>query len=486
MTPESPESLARGTPTLLARLATRGAYERPRHLAYLEEAILRTVSRPNGRLLVSMPPRHGKSELISRFLPAWLLGVDPTRRVILTSYEATQAERYGREARDLVEAHGPAVFGVDVRRDARTADAWRLQGHQGGMWTAGVGGAITGKGAELVIVDDPIKNWEEAVSQTYRERTWDWFRTTLYTRLEPNGAIVVVQTRWHDDDLTGRIMKEAREGGEAWETIVLPALAEENDPLGRAPGEALWPERWPAEVLHVKRRTSGSHGWSALYQQRPNPLGGGLFKREWLKYYTREGDWLTLDDGRREHVGNLRRYATVDLAASVKTTADYTVVQVWGESRSGDKFLLDQFRGRVSGPELVPTIRRVALEAWACDVVWIESVGFQLALVDQARAAGVPVRELPRDKDKVARALAATPALEAGTVWLPRSVAWLADLEGELLSFPNGAHDDQVDALADGVCEGTERSAFVPAASRLPDATGPSLAGLLPAKARGW
>lgn len=333
----------------------------------------------------------------------------------------------------------------------------------------------------------------------------------------PGGGSVSVRSADNPDNLRGVgldflvIDEAAFVAEEAWTEVLRPTLADRQgwavfistpkginwfhdlyQRAGTTPGWTRWQRptaenpRIPAAELEASRLELGSFVYSQEFLAEFVTPGAGLFRREWLRYYRREGDWLTLDDGRREHVGNLRRYATVDLAASVKTTADYTVVQVWGESRSGDKFLLDQFRARVSGPELVPTIRRVALDAWACDVVWIESVGFQLALVDQARAAGIPVRELPRDKDKIARALAATPALEAGSVWLPKSVPWLEDLESELLSFPNGAHDDQVDALSDGVCEGTERGAFVPVASHLPAAPASPLAGLLPATPRGW
>ena len=177
--------------------------------------------------MVTLPPRHGKSQLISQYFPAWYLGTFPDRRTILTSYEAGFAAGWGRRARDVLEEFGPEVFEVSVREDSSAADRWDINGHVGGMITAGVGGAITGRGADLLIIDDPVKNSEDAASKTMRDKAWEWYQSTAYTRLEPGGAIILVMTRWNEDDLAGRILKESQTGGEKWEVMNLPAIAEE-------------------------------------------------------------------------------------------------------------------------------------------------------------------------------------------------------------------------------------------------------------------
>lgn len=443
----TPLELARAGPTGLAALASRGTYARPRHLALLERALLRAAHpRGGARILVSMPPRHGKSELVSRWFPAWFLGTYPDRRVILASYEANFAASWGAKARGVLAKHGPEVFGVHLNPSASAADAWLLRDHEGGMWTAGVGGAITGKGAELLIVDDPVKNHEEAASQTYRNKTWEWWRTTARTRVEPGGSIIVVQTRWHEDDLTGRLLEAQRSGeGEAWEQIVLPCRAEANDPLGRPEGAALWPERWPLASLTPSH--FGSYTWAALYQQRPSPAGGGLFKRESFRYFSVNGDFVVPDGGAPIGLGHLRRFATVDLAVTVKTTSDWTVTAVWGQHKAS-LFLLDLVRFRAEGPDLAPRIKQVAVERWRCSAVFVESNAFQAAIVQEARRQGVPVIEAPVDKDKFSRALPAAAMVEGGLMRFRSGAPWLDALEHELVAFPNGAHDDQVDTLS--------------------------------------
>ena len=191
-----------------------------------------------------------------------------------------------RRARDVLNEYGNSVFGIEVNNKSSAANRWDIQGHTGGMVTAGVGGPITGKGADILIIDDPVKNAEEANSQTYRDKTWEWYQSTAYTRLEPNGSIILIMTRWHEDDLAGRILHQIdQDKGEQWEIINLPAIAEDHDILGRNIGEPLWPGRYDLNELERIKYTTGSYWWSALYQQRPQPPEGGLLKRSWIKYY---------------------------------------------------------------------------------------------------------------------------------------------------------------------------------------------------------
>lgn len=323
------------------------------------------------------------------------------------------------------------------------------------METAGVGGALTGKGADLLIVDDPIKNAEQANSATYREKMWDWWLSTAYTRLEPDGVALLIQTRWSIDDLAGRILANPVEGDQ-WEVLNLPAIAEPGDALGRKEGEALWPERWPIKRLEaIRRRQEGSFWWSALYQQRPTPAEGGLFKRAWFKSYDWQGDYLKRDG----HPPLLRHdrtaweiFLVVDLAYSTKTRNDYTVISVWGATRTGDLILLDLARDRLEFPQALPLIRQ-RKTAWRAAYVAMEANGPQKGLADVVAASGIDVVQVETG-DKVARASAAAPKVEAGKVWLPLRAAWLEDFVAEVTQFPAAAHDDQVDCL----CYAVERA----------------------------
>lgn len=315
------------SPAHLALGVNRG-FRVPPHIELLDRAIVETVN-SGGRLLVTMPPRHGKSEMASRYTPAWYLGRYPNRRIILASYEADYAASWGRKARDLLEEHGLKMFGVHVRQDSHAANRWDLADHNGGMTTAGVGGAITGRGADLLIIDDPVKSVEEAESETYRARTWDWWRGVALTRLEPGGSVILVMTRWHEDDLAGRILQEDSAN---WRVLSLPAIASDDldDPLDREPGEPLWPERYDADALARRRQEMGARLFEAEYQQQPAPATGLIFRREWFRYWRPLGEnAYDLGSGHVIQKTDCRRFATCDLAVSTKTTADFTALATW-------------------------------------------------------------------------------------------------------------------------------------------------------------
>jgi predicted phage terminase large subunit-like protein len=259
------------TPAIFAANVSRGRWQLTRHLDAIDQAIVDTILGHTAPILViEAPPRHGKSELISRYLPAWYLGRYPERRVMLVGYAAAFARSWGRKARSLLADHGRETFGVEVDLGVRAAADWGLRGYEGGMVTAGMGGPLTGRGANLLIIDDPIKNAEQAQSAAIRENHWDWWQTTASTRIEPGGCAIIIATRWNEDDLSGRLIKAAdKDEGCPVRRLRLPAIAEEYDPLGRLPGEALWPARWPIERLERLRLQKDSHWWHALYQQRP-------------------------------------------------------------------------------------------------------------------------------------------------------------------------------------------------------------------------
>jgi len=428
----------------------------PAHLLQLDQALVEVAAGRCARLLVAMPPRHGKSEEVSRYFPAWYLGHFPDRRVILASYEASFAESWGRGAREVLAAWGPTVFGVTVSETSASASWWGITGHSGYMATAGVGGPITGKGGNVIIVDDPIKNAEEARSPLMRARAWDWYRSVLRTRLEPGGAIIVVMTRWHADDLAGRLREAAARGGEAWTEIRLPAIAEADDPLGRPIGAALWPERFSQAVLQATEESVGAYWWAAQYQQRPTVEGGEIFLRTGLRTYTVEDDTyvLQLRNSEDEVTGTVRvadhgaaRFGTVDLAISEKESADYTVLLSCASLPEGRLAILNCFRAHVGPGEHVTQFLRLR-DQWQLDWIGIEDTQFQRDVVAQAHRRGLAARPLIARGDKVVRAQGAAALWNAGRIFLPAHAPWLERFVEELATFPRGRHDDQVDALA--------------------------------------
>ena len=334
---------------------------------------------------------------------------------------------------------------------------------------AGVRGPLTGRGFDLGVIDDPVKNDEEAFSEVYREKTWEWYRSTFSTRGQPDSAIVLITTRWHEDDLAGRLIQAMVDGGDQWEILSLPAIAEEDethdldgDTWKREIGDPLCPHMFPAKELEAIKKRVGSYWFSSMYQQHPSPEGGGIFKKAWMKYYhVVQSNNDVLRYGKRNfNIWDMHRYQTVDLATSKKTMADYTVISTWGVIR-GYLFLLDVHRERLEGPDIVPAIKS-SLKRWRSSVVWIESNGFQLSMVQTARRHGLPVRELIHrvskevraihvDPDPVSKAMSATALLEAGGVIFPANAHYMADCEAEMMSFPAGKHDDFVDTFTDAV-----------------------------------
>ena len=437
-------------------LCTNNRWTLAPHLRLLTERLMDVATGKTQRLIVSMPPGHGKSTLVSHYFPTWMLGRFPDLSILLTSYEANFAAGWGRQCRDTLAMYGPQVFGVQPDPRVSRADWWQIQGSNGKLLTAGMGGAITGKRFDVMVVDDPVKNSDQAGSSTLRAKQWDWFASTAYTRLEPGGRMVVVMTRWHEDDLAGRLIAEARDGGEPWEIINLPALAGDDDPLDRKPGAALWPERYSADALERTRGVVGSFWFNAMYQGRPTAPGGEVLKSDWFRY------WRWADPG--ETTIELRGgglaldvpadsglvFQTIDLAASLKSSADYSVIQTWmriAAEKSYHFLMLDQVRRRMDGPDLIAAVE-AGVAKWKPRIVGVESSGFQLAICQMLKKKGIPVREIRPDRDKLSRALAATPAMESGRVWFPAAAPWRAAREAELLAFPNAAHDDQVDALS--------------------------------------
>lgn len=434
-------------------------YTLPPHIKLLGEYLMKVERGEVLRLIVEMPPRFGKSEATTVKFPAFYLGRHPDRRIITASHTASLAFRFSMRARNDFDQFGPEVFGLRVNPNVGAAHRWDVLDEglppgqpPGGTIAAGIGGPITGQGAHLAIIDDPVKDAEAANSKVQRDSTWDWYRFVLRTRLFPEAAIVLVATRWHEDDLPGRLLKAQEEDPEAdrWTVVRLPALAEEDDPLGRVVGDPLWPDQYTRRALEAVKASVGTYVWSALYQQRPQPAEGTIFKREWLRYFIEEPEFYVL----RQLEGETRvrkcecwKVQTVDLAASLKESADYFVIETWGVTPKRDLLLLDVFRSRVEGPDQKGYLK-LEFQRHRPAQLGIESTGYQLALMQEAIREGLPAVRLKADGDKVARSLPVAARYEAYTVYHRAGAPWLEDYETELLHFPKGEHDDQVDCAA--------------------------------------
>ena len=354
--------------------------------------------------------------------------------MILTSYEATFAATWGRKARNLLEEFG-YLLGAKVATSPSAADAWDINGKLGGMSTAGAGGPITGKGAQLAIIDDPIKNSEEANSQTIRDKIWEWYQSTLYTRMEPNGAIILVQTRWHEDDLAGRLIKASKNGeGDIWRIVNFPAI----DPSG----QALWPERYSVNDLKKIRKAVGEYTWSALFMQAPSPREGNFFKVNRFNFCD------------VEPVG-LKVARAWDLA-STEGDGDYTAGVRIGKDAEGRIFVCHVKRGQWATDERDRELRLTAEEdGFKCRQRMPQDPGQagKSQVPHLARLLhGFPLHFQTVSGDKVTRADPFSSQVNAGNVWLVRG-DWNKDYIEELRQFDRGKHDDMVDASSDAYDE---------------------------------
>jgi predicted phage terminase large subunit-like protein len=426
--------LAQGSLAAYASLLW-SSYGVPAHLRLLISKLEDIEAGRVKRLVITMPPRHGKSMTASEFFPAWYLGRNPAKAIIATSYGQELALDFGRKVRNLMlnPLHGAIFPGSMISDDSSAAHRFNLTAN--GVYRAvGAGGPITGRGADLFLVDDPIKDREQAFSSIQRANLQNWYQAVAYSRLEPDAAIILIQTRWHEDDLCGWLLREHTEEG--WQVINLPALAEANDPLGRAEGTALWPGRYPVERLQEIRAAVGGATFASLYQQRPAAIEGAIFKREWWKTWTK-----AMLPSRFEQI-----IVSLDTAFKTGTDNDYSVAIVMGVASNGF-YILDVLRERLEYPDLRRRVEGLAAR-WFPNSVLIEDKASGQSLIQSLRAeTRLPIKPVRVDGDKVSRANAITPLVESGRVFLPEAAPWLADFVDELSSFPAGAHDDCVDAL---------------------------------------
>ncbi|MGH3056613.1 MAG: phage terminase large subunit [Gaiellaceae bacterium] len=405
-------------------------YQRSRHVEVIAEHLEAVERTEILRLLIDAPPRHSKSLTVAQGFTSWYLGRNPRREVIVASYGQELSEAHSRRARGFLL--GPAWPFPDVQVSAESAAVGRwATNHGGGMRATGVGGSITGHGADVLVLDDLLRGRADADSEAVREAAWRWLTEDALTRLMPGGAVVAVGTRWHEDDPLGRLLDGP--GASEWVHLHLPALAEDDDVLGRDEGEALWPAWFPAEHLLDVKVELGSRAFAALYQGAPTPDTGGTFQRAWLA-----GRYPRLPEG-------VRKVQTVDASFKTGVGNDFSVVATWAADDAWF-YLVDVWRAKVEYPELKRAIVSEAEEHEPEAVLIEDAAAGQSAIQELRRETRLPIVAVKPQGSKVSRAEAVSPLFEAGNVLLPEQApAWLGPWVEEHVEFPAGKHDDQVD-----------------------------------------
>ena len=389
------------------------------------------------RLIINMPPRHTKSEFASYLFPAWYIGKYPKKKIMQVSHNAELASRFGSKVRNLMATKEyKQIFGnVTLREDSKAKGRWETN-HGGEYFAAGVGGSITGRGADLLIIDDPHTE-QDSMSDSAMERAYEWYSSGPRQRLQPGGRILVVMTRWAQDDLTGRLIRSQTEAkSDQWNLIEFPAILPTGDPV--------WPEYWNLEELEKVKASISVRNWNAQYMQDPVAEEGAILKREWWQPW--KGSVPSL-----KHV--IQSY---DTAFSKKETADYSAITTWGvfEPTEGENclILLDAEKGRWDFPEL----KAVAMEAykyWEPESVVVEAKASGQSLIQELRRAGIPVMDFvpTRGKDKHARVNACAPVFESGNVYYPSEGHFAEEVIEECAAFPFAQHDDYVDSTTQAV-----------------------------------
>jgi predicted phage terminase large subunit-like protein len=410
------------------------------------------------RLIIEVGPRYGKSEICTRRFPAYALGKNPNLNVIIASYAVNLAKRLNRDVQRIID--DPKYIGIfpetrliskeisreDVRGNySRTTEFFEIVNRGGSLRAAGVGTGITGTGADILIIDDPIKDWEQATSATYKDALWDWYTSTAYTRLAKGGKILIIQTRWAEDDLIGKVLEKAKKDPESdqFTVVSFPTEFDETHPYihpldpRTEEGEVLWPDFMSASKAASTKKTVGSRVWASLYQQRPAPKDGNIVKGSWFKYYRSKPqvDFIT---------------SSWDFTFTASKTSDYVVGGVWG-IKDANKYLLHIVRDKIGFTQSIAEMIKVANMYRDCNKVIVEAKANGPAIIDTLKGKISGIVGFIPDSSKEARANAVAPQIQAGNVWLPDPISFpeykdlIEIFVKEWTTFPNGSHDDCVD-----------------------------------------
>lgn len=395
--------------------------------------------------MFNVPPQHGKSMHITETFPSYFLGQFPHEGVIEISYNEGFASKFGSRNRDKITLYGEELFGIRIAKDSNSKGEWEIidartgEKTRGGMISRGIMSGITGSSlGDCIIIDDPIKNREEANSEVMRNKHWEEWQDSVFSRIHPGAIVIIIMTRWHEDDLCGRLLNPEYGPVLPWKRINLPLecdekhIEEEGNPLDREPGEPLWPERYGKEFIEQVKSFPSTY--NALYQGRPSSQEGNMLKRDWWKYY----DVLP-------EVGSM--LISVDAAFKDEDDSDYVVCQVWG--RNGPNvYLIDQVRARMNFPATLQTIRNLTVKYPQSSLKLIEDKANGSAIIQTLQREIPGIVPVEPEGGKVARVNAVSAFIEAGNVHLPRQEEWVHDFVEECASFPKGTHDDQVDAMS--------------------------------------
>lgn len=490
--PHDPTYLQASSPLESAQQLDAAYAGRP-HIQYLSDRLteaVRAVERGENRYMtISMPPRMGKSTLTSINLPIWLLRQHPGWKIGLISHSPQLATAWGRQVRRFVEEDGER-WGIKIAGDAGAVSEWQTTLGGGIVSRSAPGQSITGLGFKVMLMDDVVKDFADAHSEAKREAIWDWWQANAVTRLEPPFLCIAIATRWHEDDFIGRLLNPAMNpDADKWENVIFPALAEENDPLGREPGDPLYSplvsetreealERWDS-----LKRSVGSYMWEALYQQHPTPADGSIFNLGWLRFWTTDPSKVKEGDPSvillpRERLERGQWLDSWDLTFKGSSTSDYAVGQRWCR-QGADRFLIAQQRGQWSFTQTLEKMLRWCNAGDLDDKAspggsfvhqrLVEDAANGTAAIDVLRKKVAGIKPIKPRSSKEVRARAVTPEIESGNVYLPHPSdpgnGWVNELISEMRAFPSGKHDDMVDALSMGLLglrDAGEASIFVP------------------------
>jgi len=448
----------------------QGRYKHAKHTLFITDVLQKAVDNKkkmrageieteNQYIAINMPPRHGKSMTITETFPSYYLGHFPEDRVIEISYNDTFAKKFGKKNKEKVRQFSQELFGVSLSKRASATDTWYLENEIGGMLSRGVLAGITGEGADLMIIDDPVKNREEADSESRRQKIWDEWVDSFSTRLHPGAICILILTRWHEDDIQGRLL--SKEYGEPlpWQVYNFPLEAdekhikEEGNHLNRELGEPLWAERYGKKFIQQRKLYPSS--FNSLFQGRPTAAEGNMIKRHWWQYY--------------DHYPIVaQEIISVDATFKDKDDSDYVAIHVWGKL-GADMYLKDRIKARMNFPATLKALRNMIKRHPTAVTRVIEDKANGTAIISILHKEVGGIIPVNPQGGKVSRVQAVSPFIEGGNVWLPRHEAFSQEIVEEAAAFPNGAHDDDVDAMSQAL------NRFIYHSGELPEPVAPPL-----------